>query len=81
LRRKKNRFIEQSDNKFLQITRDFVEVCPKCKSINISVRQRKIPKYRCQDCKNEFDDPKAKIAYTTHKQRYDFGRQYSNSDK
>jgi len=77
----KNRFIGQSDNKFLQIARDFVEVCPKCKSINISVRQRKIPKYRCKDCKNEFDDPKAKIVYTTHKQRYDFGRQYSNSGK
>jgi transposase-like protein len=81
LRRKKNRFIEQSDNKFLQIARDFVEVCPKCKSINISVRQRKIPKYRCQDCGNEFDDPKAEIVHKTIKQQREFGKQYNNPDE
>ena len=79
--KEENEFVERSHNKFLQTTQDFIEVCPKCKSINISIRQRKIPKYRCQDCKNEFDDPKAKIVYTTQKQRHDFGRQYSNPDE
>jgi len=78
---KKEKSVERHHNKFLQTTQDFVEVCPKCKSKNISSRQRKIPKYLCQDCKNEFDDSKTKIAYTTKKQKYDFGRQYSNSDK
>jgi transposase-like protein len=81
LRRKKSRFLEQSDNKFLQIARDFVEVCPNCKSFNISVRQRKIPKYRCQNCKNEFDDPKAEIVHKTIKQQREIGRQYDNPDK
>jgi transposase-like protein len=81
LRRKQNRFLEQSDNKFLQIARDFVEVCPKCKSIHISVRQRKIPKYRCQDCKNEFDNPKAEIVHKTIEQQREIGRQFDNPDK
>jgi ribosomal protein L37AE/L43A len=76
-----NKFIEQSDNKYIQIARDFVKVCPKCKSKNITVRRRKTPKYRCAGCHNEFDDPKAKIVYTTQKQRNDFGRQYSNPDE
>ncbi|VVB61020.1 Uncharacterised protein [uncultured archaeon] len=67
-----NKFVEQHHNKFLQIAQDFIEVCPICKNKNISSRQRKTPKYKCQDCGNEFDDPKAKIVYTTHKQRYDF---------
>ena len=77
----KNEFVEQNRNSFLQTTQDFIEVCPKCKRKNISSRQRKTPKYLCQDCKNEFDNPRAKIFYTTHKQRYDFGRQYSNPDE
>ena len=63
------------------MARDFLEECPNCKSINISVRQRTIPKYRCQDCKNVFDNPKAEIVYTTHKQQYDFGMQHPNPDK
>ena len=81
MRKKKNRFIEQSDNKFLQITRDFVEVCSKCESIKISVRKRKTPKYRCKDCDNEFDDPKVEIVHKTIKQQRDYGIQYSNPDK
>ena len=79
--KEKKEGIGRSDNIFLQMVRDFIEECPECKSININIRKRKTPTYRCQDCKNEFDDPKAEIVYTTHKQRYDFGRQYSNPDK
>jgi len=79
--KEENEFIKRHHNKFLQATQDFIEVCLKCKSINISTRQRKIPKYRCQDCKNEFDDPKAKIVYTTKKQKHDYGQQYSNPDE
>ena len=63
------------------MVKEFVEVCPKCKSNKISIRNRKIPKYRCQDCKNEFDDPKTKFANKTQKQRNDFGRQYPNPDE
>jgi transposase-like protein len=81
LKRKISRFTEPSDNRFLQTVRDFDEVCPNCIGRNISVRLRKIPKYHCQDCKNDFDNPKAEIVYITHKQRYDFGRLYSNPDK
>ena len=63
------------------MSKDFLEVCPRCESKNISVRARKTPKYRCQDCKNEFDDPKAKIVYVTQKQRKEIGKQYSNPDR
>jgi len=76
-----NKFIGQSDNIFLQITRDFVEVCPNCESTHISVRQRKIPKYYCQICKTEFDNPKAQIVHITQKQRREIGKQYSNPDQ
>ena len=79
--KEENEFVEQSHNRFLQMAKDFVEVCPKCKSIHISIRKRKIPKYKCQDCGNEFDDPKAKFVYKTQKQRNDFGVQYSNPDE
>ncbi len=75
-----NKFFGQNHNSFLQATQDFIEVCPKCKRTNISSRQRKTPKYHCQDCKNEFDNPKAKIVYITQKQRKEFGKQYSNPD-
>jgi len=51
------------------------------KNKNISIKQRKSPQYKCQDCKKEFDDPKVKIVYTAHKQWYDFGRQYPNPDE
>ena len=54
-------FVERSHNKFYQMAKDFIEVCPKCKSKNIFVRRRKIPKYMCQNCGNEFDDSKTKI--------------------
>lgn len=81
MRRKKSRFIEPSNNIFLQIARDFVEVCPKCDGIHISVRRRKIPKYRCQDCANEFDNPKAEFAYITQKQKEEIGIQHPNPDK
>jgi transposase-like protein len=72
---------ERSHNKFRQIAKDFITMCPKCESIKITIRKRKTPKYRCHDCGNEFDDPKAKIVYTTSKQKDDFGRQYSNPDE
>ena len=49
--------------------KDFLEVCPKCKSKKISIRRRRTPKYKCQDCKNEFDDPKTRLAYKTQKQK------------
>jgi len=77
----KSGFVGRSDNIFLQMVRDFVEICPKCNSIKITNRKRKTPKYRCQDCDNEFDDPKAKIVHKTFKQRRDYGRQYSNPDE
>jgi len=77
----KNEFVEQNHNGFLQMTQDFIEVCPDCKSKNISSRQRKTPKYKCDKCSNEFDNPKAKIAYITQKQRNEIGRQYSNPDQ
>jgi hypothetical protein len=44
------------------------------------VRQRKIPKYYCKDCKNEFDDPKAKIEQKTIKQKNETGKQYQNPE-
>ena len=75
------KFVEQSHNKFIQIVKDFSQVCPKCKSKNITVRRRKIPRYVCQNCGNEFDDPKAKIVYKTPKQQREFGIQYSNPDE
>jgi len=76
-----NKFVERSHNKFIQIAKDLIEVCPKCESIKISIRKRKTPKYRCEGCHNEFDDPKAKIVYQTQKQKKDFDRQYSNPDE
>jgi ribosomal protein L37AE/L43A len=76
-----NEFVERNHNSFLQTTQDFFAVCPECKRKNISSRQRKTPKYRCQDCKNEFDNPKAEIVYITQKQRKEFGKQYSNPDQ
>ncbi|WP_177733457.1 hypothetical protein [Flavobacterium inviolabile] len=33
-----------------------VPLCPNCNSKNPSERVRKIPKYRCADCKHEFDE-------------------------
>jgi len=63
------------------MTKDFIAVCPKCKSTSISIRKRKTPKYICKDCGDEFDDPKATINYKTAKQKDDFGRQYSNPDE
>ena len=78
---KEDRFVERSHNKFFQMGKDFVEVCPKCKSKDISIRKRRTQKYYCQVCKNEFDDPKTRIAYTTKKQRIEIGKQYSNPDE
>jgi hypothetical protein len=34
-----------------------VLLCPNCKNKNPNERVRKIPKYRCGDCKHEFDEP------------------------
>ena len=79
--KEENEFVERSHNIFLQMAKDFVEVCPRCKSIHISIRKRKTPKYRCQDCKNEFDDPKAMIVHQTPKQKREFDMHYSNPDK
>jgi len=80
LLRKKHEF-EPSLNKYLQITRDFVKVCPKCNSIHITTRTRKKPKYKCQHCDNEFDNPKAEIEHITLKQQGDYTRQYPNPDE
>tara|TARA_R110002167_G_scaffold312948_6_gene518651 strand:+ start:1422 stop:2306 length:885 start_codon:yes stop_codon:yes gene_type:complete len=33
-----------------------IPLCPNCKGKNPSQRVRKIPKYRCADCKHEFDE-------------------------
>ena len=79
--KEEDEFVERSHNKFIQMAKDFIAVCPKCESIKISIRKRKAPKYRCHDCGNEFDDPKTRIVYTTHKQKNDFGRRYSNPDE
>lgn len=35
---------------------DPVPLCPNCKSKNPNTRVRKTPKYRCEDCKFEFDE-------------------------
>lgn len=79
--RDEDEFVEQSHNTFRQIAKDFIAVCPKCEHIKITIRKRKTPKYRCHDCGNEFDDPKARIVNKTQKQKDDFGRQYSNPDE
>jgi DNA-directed RNA polymerase subunit RPC12/RpoP len=79
--KEENECFERSHNKFRQIAKDFIAVCPKCESKKITIRKRKIPKYRCHDCGNEFDDPKAKIVYRTPQQKEDYGRQYSNPDE
>jgi transposase-like protein len=63
------------------MARDFIEVCPKCKSTKITIRKRKAPKYRCHDCGNEFHDPKTRIANTSQKQKDDFGKRYYDPDE
>jgi len=79
--KEKNKSVEKSHNKFYQMAKDFIEVCPKCGSNHINIRRRTIPKYRCQACKNEFDDPKTKIVEKTQKQQQEIGKQYSNPDE
>jgi tRNA(Ile2) C34 agmatinyltransferase TiaS len=79
--KEKKEGVGRSDNIFLQMGRDFVKVCPKCKCFRIFVRNRKKPKYRCHDCGYEFDDPKALIVPKTQKQRKEIGKQYSNPDQ
>jgi len=78
---KEDEIVERHHNRFLKTTQDFFAVCPKCESIRISSRQRKTPKYKCRNCGNEFDDPKAKMPYKTQKEKSDFRRQYSNPDE
>lgn len=80
LRKKEKTYGEPSHNKYVQIAKDFIALCPQCKSSKVTIRKRKTPKYLCHDCGNEFDDPKSFLSYTTRKQKYDFGRQYSNPD-
>jgi transposase-like protein len=63
------------------MAKDFIEVCPKCKSTKILIRNRKTPKYRCPNCGTEFDDPKAMIVNKTTKQKNEYGKQYDNPDK
>jgi len=43
---------------YIQKKHDYVPVplCPNCKAKNPSERVRKMPKYRCADCKHEFDE-------------------------
>jgi DNA-directed RNA polymerase subunit M/transcription elongation factor TFIIS len=79
--KEENEFVERSHNRFLQTARDFVKVCPNCKSIHITTRTRKKPKYKCQYCGSEFDNPKAKIVNKTSKQQRDYGRHYHNPDE
>ncbi|WP_296143043.1 hypothetical protein [uncultured Flavobacterium sp.] len=45
-------------NDYILKNHDYVPVmlCPNCMSKNPSERVRKIPKYRCSDCKHEFDE-------------------------
>jgi DNA-directed RNA polymerase subunit M/transcription elongation factor TFIIS len=81
LKKEEEKFIERSHNKFYQMTKEFNAVCPNCKSIRIYSRKRKTPKYICERCHNEFDNPKIKIFYKTQKQNNDLGEQYSNPDE
>jgi transposase-like protein len=81
LSKEEDQGIERSRNKFLQIAKDFVAVCPNCKSTKVTIRKRKTPKYRCHDCGNEFDNPKAMISYKTQKEKEDYGKQYSDPDE
>ncbi len=78
---KEDRFVEQSHNKFFQMGKHFLEVCPKCKSNEIMIRRRKTPKYRCKACKNEFDNPKTRLSYRMQKQKNEIVKQYSNPDE
>lgn len=34
-----------------------IPLCPNCKNANPKKRVRKLPEYRCAECKHEFDDP------------------------
>lgn len=34
--------------------------CPNCKSADFRIRVRKQPKYRCRQCKTEFEEPEEK---------------------
>jgi transposase-like protein len=79
--KEEDKFVERSHNKFRQMAKDFIAVCPKCESIDITIRKRKTPKYRCAGCHNEFDDPKTRIVYQTPKQKREFDIQYSNPDE
>lgn len=79
--KEENIFGELSRNKLFQITKDFNRVCPKCGSIRVTVRTRKKPKYKCNHCDNEFDDPKAKNEYKTFKQIRNYDKQYSYLDE
>ena len=65
---KEDRLVERSRNKFKEIDKDFIVVCPKCKDYHITIRRRKKPKYYCQKCKKEFNNPKAKITLSRRKQ-------------
>ncbi len=39
-----------------------IPLCPNCKNKNPSERVRKMPKYRCADCKHEFDEANYRTA-------------------
>jgi len=54
-----NSEIDKSDfNKYLLENYDYVPIplCPNCMNKNPSERVKKIPKYRCADCKHEFEE-------------------------
>jgi len=54
-----NSKIDKSEfTKYLLNNYDYVPIpwCPTCKSKNPSERVRKTPKYRCADCRHEFDE-------------------------
>lgn len=45
--------------------------CPKCESINIRARKTIIPKYRCNRCYNQFEDPtKVKDSFTVKRKEF-----------
>ncbi|MDQ0896251.1 MULTISPECIES: hypothetical protein [unclassified Paenibacillus] len=42
------RWVEEAEEK---------QLCPNCSSINFTERKTKTPRYRCNKCKDEFDEP------------------------
>ena len=79
--KKEDRVDDQPNDHSLQTTRNFEKVCPKCESISVSTRTRKKPKYKCNHCDFEFDDPKVLINYKMFNHKRNYGRNYSFFDE